>query len=76
MLDYVGTVVSTAWLDPGLKRSHLTSSKLKVLADRIYAPCDETDGLKHGLIDDPRQCGYERVRKHMGAATDDVLRLF
>jgi len=33
-------------------------SKLKLLADRVYALCDDRDGLKDGLIDDPRRCDF------------------
>lgn len=37
-------------------------SKLKLLADRVYARCDDKDGLKDGLIDDPRQCDFQPTR--------------
>ncbi len=33
-------------------------SKLRMLADRVYARCDDRDGLKDGLIDDPRRCDF------------------
>jgi feruloyl esterase len=29
-----------------------------MLAERIYAGCDGKDGLKDGVIDDPRRCGF------------------
>jgi feruloyl esterase len=62
MLDYVGTMISTVWIDRALTGSHLTSNKLKTLAERIYARCDEKDGLKDGLIDDPRPCDFVPTR--------------
>ncbi|MBM3727119.1 MAG: tannase/feruloyl esterase family alpha/beta hydrolase [Acidobacteria bacterium] len=33
-------------------------AKLRILADRVYAKCDALDGLKDGLIDDPRRCDF------------------
>ncbi|HET8550634.1 MAG TPA: tannase/feruloyl esterase family alpha/beta hydrolase, partial [Bryobacteraceae bacterium] len=35
-----------------------------LLADRIYALCDASDGLQDGLIDDPRRCGF-RPAEHL-----------
>ena len=62
MLDYVGTMISTVWIDHALTSSHLASNKLKTLAQRIYARCDEKDGLKDGIIDDPRRCDFVPTR--------------
>ena len=36
--------------------------KLKLLADRVYEQCDAKDGLKDGLIDDLRRCGFSPSR--------------
>jgi feruloyl esterase len=58
MLDYVGTMISSVWIDRALKSAPIPSAKLKVLADRIYERCDAIDGLKDGLIDDPRNCDF------------------
>ena len=38
------------------------ASKLRLLAQRVYARCDEKDGLHDGLIDDPRQCDFNPAR--------------
>jgi feruloyl esterase len=40
----------------------LPTAKLKLLADAVYARCDSTDGLKDGLIDDPRRCDFKPAR--------------
>lgn len=37
-------------------------AKLKLLAERVYARCDDKDGLKDGLIDDPRACDFKPAR--------------
>ncbi|WP_029015050.1 tannase/feruloyl esterase family alpha/beta hydrolase [Niveispirillum irakense] len=36
-----------------------TRPKLKVLADAVMAACDEKDGLKDGIITDPRACHFD-----------------
>jgi feruloyl esterase len=36
----------------------LTREKVKLAADAVYAKCDAVDGLKDGLIDDPRRCQF------------------
>ena len=37
----------------------IASAALKRITDAVYAVCDEVDGLKDGLIDDPRQCSFD-----------------
>jgi feruloyl esterase len=39
--------------------SHLPTSKLPLLADAVNAACDATDGIKDGVLDDPRQCKFD-----------------
>jgi feruloyl esterase len=34
------------------------ASKLSLLASKVYDHCDARDGLKDGLIDDPRRCDF------------------
>lgn len=58
MLDYVGTMISGVWIARAENRAPIPSAKLKILSERIYARCDERDGLKDGLIDDPRKCDF------------------
>ena len=36
--------------------------KLPLLASHVYARCDDKDGLKDGLIDDPRRCDFRPPR--------------
>jgi feruloyl esterase len=35
---------------------------LKIVADAVIAKCDAVDGLKDGLIDDPRACRFDPAR--------------
>jgi hypothetical protein len=36
--------------------------KLPLISRALYEKCDAVDGLKDGLIDDPRQCAFEPLR--------------
>jgi feruloyl esterase len=45
-----------------LRAAPIPAAKLPLLASKIYAQCDEKDGLKDGVIDDPRRCGFQPSR--------------
>ena len=40
----------------------ITADKLPILTKAIYEKCDALDGLKDGLIDDPRNCPFDPAR--------------
>ena len=62
VLNFSGTMVSYAKIVQALAAAPVPYSKLQLLSDRIYALCDEKDGLKDGLIDDPRRCDFRPAR--------------
>jgi hypothetical protein len=62
VLNFTGTMMSSAKMAQALAKNPIPYAKLKLLADRIYALCDEKDGLKDGLIDDPRRCDFQPAR--------------
>jgi len=62
VLDYVGTRLRSIATYQALAAAPVPISKLKLLAERIYARCDATDGLQDGLIGDPRPCAFEPRR--------------
>ena len=62
VLDWTGTMTSFACTAQALAAAPIPYAKLATLSDRIYAMCDEKDGLKDGLIDDPRRCGFQPAR--------------
>jgi len=39
--------------------SYLPASKLPLLADAVNAACDANDGIKDGVLDDPRKCTFD-----------------
>jgi len=52
----------------------IPSAKLPLLTRAAVAACDADDGLKDGLIDDPRQCRFDpRVLQCTSASTDSCL---
>lgn len=60
--EFCGTFLSFAWNAQALAAAPIPHANLLLLADRIYARCDEKDGLKDGLIDDPRRCDFDPTR--------------
>ena len=58
VLNFSGTMIGYAITQRALAAAPISIDKLKVLGDLVYAKCDATDGVKDGLIDDPRKCGF------------------
>ena len=52
---------STAWVWEGaaLLRNPLSISQLKAISAAVVQECDAIDGLRDGLIDDPRRCNFD-----------------
>jgi len=62
VLDFSGTMVQYAAIHQAIRKNPIPFSKLALLADRVYAVCDGEDGLKDGLIADPRACAFSPQR--------------
>ncbi|MBS1791027.1 MAG: tannase/feruloyl esterase family alpha/beta hydrolase [Acidobacteria bacterium] len=62
VLYFSGTMVGYAKMAQAFAAAPIPYTKLKPLAERIYALCDEKDGLQDGLIDDPRRCDFRPSR--------------
>ncbi len=62
VLYFSGTMVGYAKIAQAFAAAPIPYTKLKTLADKIYAQCDDKDGLKDGLIDDPRRCDFRPSR--------------
>ncbi len=61
-VDQTGFTIGAMWNQKAVSDAPLTPAKLALLADRVMAKCDAVDGLKDGLIDDPRKCGFDPAR--------------
>jgi len=61
-LNHTGTMTARAYWMQGLAENPFPSSKLGLMANRVYEQCDAKDGLKDGVIDDPRRCDFKPSR--------------
>jgi len=71
VLNFSGTMIGYLGIQRALAAAPIPPPKLRVLADAVYAKCDAADGLKDGLIDDPRRCGF-RASADVPRCPDDV----
>ena len=72
-LDQTGFIIGAIWNQKALSEAPVTAEKMVLLAERVMEKCDAVDGLKDGLIDDPRKCEFDPVRDvpSCGLGTDD-----
>jgi hypothetical protein len=61
-LDQTGFTIGAMWNQKALSQAPVTASKMALVADKVMAKCDAIDGLKDGLIDDPRKCKFDPAR--------------
>jgi feruloyl esterase len=66
-VNQTGFTIGAMWnqkavTQAGLQAAPLTPAKLALVADKAMAKCDAIDGLKDGLIDDPRKCDFDPAR--------------
>jgi Tannase and feruloyl esterase len=59
VLDFSGTMIGYVNSQRALSAAPLSPEKLKIVADAVYDRCDVIDGLRDGLIDDPRRCAFK-----------------
>jgi len=76
-VNQTGFAIGAIWNQQAMDDAGLTAGKLTVLHDAVLAKCDSLDGLKDGLIDDPRQCSIDVAKDvpmcRAGADTDACL---
>ncbi len=73
--DFDGLIVSSPWIDQTgftlgemwdekalSDATPLTPAKLALLSRKVMDRCDAIDGLKDGVIDDPRKCDFDARR--------------
>ncbi|QOY90917.1 tannase/feruloyl esterase family alpha/beta hydrolase [Paludibaculum fermentans] len=61
-LFQTATHLSRAYWMQGMNANPFPASKLGLLAQVVYDKCDARDGLKDGLIEDPRRCDFKPAR--------------
>jgi hypothetical protein len=61
-VDQTGFALGAIWTQRALTEAPVPAEKLGLVADHVMATCDAVDGLRDGLIDDPRQCDFDPAR--------------
>lgn len=61
-VDQTGFTVGALWNERAVTEAPLSQAKLALVAARVMETCDAIDGLKDGLIDDPRACRFDPAR--------------
>jgi hypothetical protein len=76
-VEQTGFTIGALWNQKAVSAAPLTAAKLALLATKVMERCDAIDGVKDGLIDDPRKCDFDAKRDvpacPAGADTADCL---
>lgn len=59
VLNFSGTMMGYIWKLNALKHAPLELDKIVRVGEKVYERCDARDGLKDGLIEDPRDCDFD-----------------
>ena len=61
-VDQTGFTIGAMWNQKALSAVPVTPAKLALVGAKVMEKCDAIDGLKDGLIDDPRKCSFDPAR--------------
>lgn len=61
-VDQTGFTIGAIWNQKALTEVPISAAKINLVAEKAMAKCDEIDGLKDGLIDDPRKCSFDPAK--------------
>jgi len=61
-VDQTGFTIGAIWNQRAFDETHVSADKLALVAGHAMQQCDAVDGLRDGLIDDPRQCTFDVAR--------------
>lgn len=61
-VDQTGFTIGAMWNQKALAAAPVTPAKLALVSEKVMEKCDAIDGLKDGLIDDPRKCAFDPAR--------------
>jgi feruloyl esterase len=61
-VDQTGFTVGAMWNQKAMTEAPVSPEKMRLVAQKVIEKCDAVDGLKDGLIDDPRACRFDAVR--------------
>jgi hypothetical protein len=76
-VDQTGFTVGAMWNQKAMTEAPVSPAKMLLVGQKVMDKCDAVDGLKDGLIDDPRACRFDASRDvpacSAGADTADCL---
>jgi feruloyl esterase len=58
-VNQTGFTIGAMWTERALSEAPLSAEQLALVANAVMNKCDAVDGLKDGLIDDPRACRFD-----------------
>lgn len=61
-VSQTGYTIGAMWNQKAVSAAPLAAGKLTLLAEKVIARCDAIDGVRDGLIDDPRKCDFDARR--------------
>lgn len=61
-VSQTGFTIGALWNQQAISGTSLTPGKLNALATKVMEKCDAIDGLKDGVIDDPRRCDFDATK--------------
>jgi feruloyl esterase len=61
-VDQTGFTMGAMWNQRAVTEAPVPVAKLNLVAASVMNKCDDVDGLKDGLIDDPRACRFDPAR--------------
>ena len=61
-VDQTGFTVGAMWNQKAMTDAPVSPAKMVLVGQKVMDKCDAVDGLKDGLIDDPRACRFDASR--------------
>ena len=61
-VDQTGFTIGAMWNQKAMTQAPVTPAKMVLVAQKVMEKCDALDGLKDGLVDDPRVCQFDAAR--------------
>lgn len=63
-LDFVLSMTNYVYRQQNLAKNPISSAKLRQAGEAIYERCDGVDGVRDGILEDPRLCDFDPA-KHL-----------
>ena len=72
-LDPTDNLPAWGWVQQGLAQTagaHIPPAKLRAIAEAVNTTCDAQDGVRDGVIDDPRNCRFDPATLQCSRGSD------